>query len=120
VPILAPKTIPIACLNVNIWELTKTIVIIMTADEESKRVVTTIPTSRLLNVFDINLCIHLFALSPIIDWIDSDKLFTANKNKTSPAIIESKISVISFLHKKISVNLFIQNYKAVKLIISFR
>jgi hypothetical protein len=66
----------------------------MTADEESKSVVTTIPTNTLLNVFDVNFCIHLLALFPIIDCIDSDKLLTANKNNTSPAIIESKISVI--------------------------
>jgi hypothetical protein len=69
----------------------------MTADDESNSVVTTIPTSKLLNVFDVNFCIQLLALSPIINCIDSDKLFTANKNKTSPAIIESRISVIFFL-----------------------
>jgi hypothetical protein len=69
----------------------------MTADDESKSVVKTIPTIRLLNVLDVNFCIQLLALSPIIDCIDSDKLLTANKNNTSPAIIESIISVIILL-----------------------
>ena len=90
----------------------------MTADDESKSVVTTIPTSKLLKVFDVNLCIHLLALSPMIDCIDSDKLFTANKNKTSPAIIESKISVTTF-KIKLATNLFNQNKAFVNHIITF-
>lgn len=79
VPILAPKTISIAFLNVKIWELTKTIVIIITAADEFNNVVTTIPTSKLLKIFEVNFCIQLLALSPVIHCIDSDTLFTSNK-----------------------------------------
>ena len=54
-------------LRVTADKLGSTIVIIITAEDESKSVVTTIPTSRLLNVLDVNFCIQLLALSPIID-----------------------------------------------------
>jgi len=96
VPILAPNTIPIACLKVNICELTNTIVIIITAEEESNKVVTIIPTNKLLNELDVNLFIQPLAFSPIAAFSVSDKLVTANKNKTKPAIIDRSTSVIFY------------------------
>ena len=87
-------SIPIACLKVNICELTSTIVIIITADEESNIVVTTIPTNKLLKELDVYLLIQLLAFSPSEDLSVSDKLLTANRNNTKPAVIESKISVM--------------------------
>jgi hypothetical protein len=71
----------------------------MTAEEESSKVVTTIPTNKLLKELEVYFLIQTFAFSPSADFSVSDKLVTANKNKTNPAIIESTISVIYFFMK---------------------
>jgi hypothetical protein len=73
---------------------TNTMVMIITADEESSRVVTTMPTSKLLKVVEVKRFIQLFALLPVASCSVFDKLFTANKNSTKPAIIDNIISVI--------------------------
>jgi len=56
---------------------TKTIVMMITADEESNKVVSTTPTKMLLILFEVNFKIHLLALSPTIDLMVSERLFTA-------------------------------------------
>jgi hypothetical protein len=70
-------------------------VIIITAEEESSRVVTTVPVKTAENVLAVNFNIHFFALSPMAFCIVSDKLLTANKNSIKPARMESIISDIS-------------------------
>jgi len=49
----------------------------ITADEESNKVVSTTPTKMLLILFEVNFKIHLLALSPTIDLMVSERLFTA-------------------------------------------
>jgi hypothetical protein len=66
----------------------------ITAEEESNKVVTTIPTNIPEKVFDVNLRIHLLALSPITDLMVSERLLTAYKKRTNPASIDNNISVI--------------------------
>lgn len=94
VPMLAPKTMPIACLKVSTFELTKTMVMMIKADEEPSRVVATIPTSRLLNILEVNFLIHFEALSPSAKRSVSDRLMTAKRNRTKPAVMDRSISVI--------------------------
>jgi len=74
--------------------LTNTMVMIMTADEESNSVVTIKPTITLLNVLEVNFSIQLLALAPIAAWMLSDKLFTAKRKRTNPASIDKITSVI--------------------------
>jgi hypothetical protein len=95
VPMLAPRTIPIACLKVRILELTNTIVMMITADDESSSAVTTNPTRMLEKVLRVNCMIHLFALPPTTILMVSERLFTANKKRTSPPTIDKIISSIS-------------------------
>jgi hypothetical protein len=67
---------------------------IITAEDESSRVVATIPTIKLLKVLEVYLWILLEALSPRAFLIVSDRLLTAKRNKTNPAITDNIISVI--------------------------
>jgi hypothetical protein len=67
---------------------------IITAEDESSSVVTTIPTIKLLKVLEVNLCMLLEALPPKAFLIVSERLFTAKRNKTNPAITDNTISVI--------------------------
>jgi hypothetical protein len=69
-------------------------VMMMTAEDESKMVVTMVPVITAENVLEVNFKIHFFAFSPTAFCIVSERLFTANKNNTSPARIDSIISVI--------------------------
>ncbi len=69
----------------------------ITAEEESSKVVTTIPTRMLLSVLDVNLTIYLFAFSPTMRRMVSERLLTANRKSTKPASIERMISVITTL-----------------------
>lgn len=55
---LAPSTMRMACLKVNTLVLTNTMVMMKTAEEESSKVVTTMPTSKLLKVLEVNFVIH--------------------------------------------------------------
>jgi hypothetical protein len=66
----------------------------ITAEEESSKVVTTIPTNKLLKELDVYFLIQILAFSPSADFSVSDKLLTANRNKTKPAVIDKIISVI--------------------------
>ena len=66
----------------------------MTAEDESSKVVTTVPVKIPEKVLEVNLRIHFFAFSPIAFWMVSDRLLTANKNSTKPASIERIISAI--------------------------
>jgi hypothetical protein len=78
---------------------------IITAEDESSRVVATIPTIKLLKVLEVYLWILLEALSPRAFLIVSDRLLTAKRNRTKPAITDSIISVIiEIIFCKITIN----------------
>jgi hypothetical protein len=67
---------------------------IITAEEESSKVVTTKPVTIAEKVFEVKRNIHFLEFSPNASCIVSERLFTANKNKTKPPIIASIISII--------------------------
>jgi hypothetical protein len=52
------------------------------------------PTNKLLKELDVYFLIQTLAFSLRADFKVSDKLVTANKNSTNPAVIERNISVI--------------------------
>ena len=54
----ATRIISIACLKLSITEFTNTMVITITADEESNNMVSINPTKILLNVLEANFIIH--------------------------------------------------------------
>ena len=54
-----------------------TMVMMMTAEDESSSTVTTNPTRRLLKVFDVKRRIQWLAFSPTMDRMESDKFLTA-------------------------------------------
>jgi len=83
-----------ACLKVKMFELTNTIVIIITAEDESNKMVAIVPTIKLLKVLEVNFIIQFLALSPSVNFNVSERLFTANRKRTKPAIIKSIISVM--------------------------
>jgi hypothetical protein len=64
----------------------------ITADEESSKVVITIPTNKLLNELEVYFLIQILALSPSAAFSVSDKFVTAKRNKTNPAIIDRMIA----------------------------
>ncbi len=63
VPILAPITIPNDCLKVSVPVLTRMIVIMITAEEESSITVITVPVMIAVKRFVVSLLIH-FLTSP--------------------------------------------------------
>jgi branched-subunit amino acid transport protein len=89
-----------ACLKESIFEFTNTMVMIITADDESNKAVTINPTTTLLNVLEVNLSIQLLAFAPIAAWMVSDKLLTAKRKRTNPASIANIISVIHFIESR--------------------
>lgn len=67
---------------------TPAMVIIMTAEEESSKVVTTVPVKIQEKVLEVNLRIHFFAFSPIAFWMVSERLLTANKIALNPQVLK--------------------------------
>src|SRR5688572_18448484 len=77
VPILAPITTPIAWRKVIARAFTSAILIIITAEDESRRMVTNKPVSIPVITLLVNLSITLVILSPVSSFNASDNLFRA-------------------------------------------
>jgi hypothetical protein len=81
VPILAPITTPIAWRNVIALVFTKAMVMIITTDEESKRMVTISPEIIPLKTLLVKWSKKYLSLSPAT-WLNpSDRLFKAYKKR---------------------------------------
>ncbi len=92
VPILAPITMPIACLKFIIPELTNMIVMIITAEDESRIAVIMVPVTIAVNRLPVNLTNHSFDFSAAKDFSKSERLITAKRKSTSPPTIERIVS----------------------------
>ena len=95
VPILAPSTTPIAWRKVRALAFTSTMAMMITAEEESRISVMTIPVRMAVNTFRVNFASSFFAFSPSRSFNASERLEIAKRNKPSPPRIISIVSIIS-------------------------